>query len=55
VLLGYQTAAAMLFAGATRYRVPWDFLVAIMAAAGVAWVLERVRGRRYEPVASAPR
>jgi len=34
-LLAYQTALAMLFAGATRYRVPWDFLVAVMAAAGL--------------------
>ncbi len=29
LLLGYQTFVAMLFAGATRYRVPWDFLIAI--------------------------
>ena len=36
VLLAYQTLIAMLFAGATRYRVPWDFLVAIMAAAGIS-------------------
>ena len=36
ILLGYQTLVAMLFAGATRYRVPWDFLVAILAAAGWA-------------------
>ena len=45
VLLAYQTALAMLFAGATRYRVPWDFLVAISAAAGIAFVLGRLPRR----------
>src|SRR5262245_18265349 len=35
-LLAYQTVIAMAFAGATRYRVPWDFLLAF-AAAGVVW------------------
>ena len=50
VLLGYQTLVAMLFAGATRYRVPWDFLIAILAAGGAAAVLRRARARRgYEP------
>jgi hypothetical protein len=49
VLLAYQTLVAMLFAGSTRYRVPWDFLVAILAAAGIAAVLDRIRARRgYE-------
>ena len=49
LLLGYQTLVAMLFAGATRYRVPWDFLVAIMAAAGIGAIARRVaeRRRRY--------
>jgi len=46
VLLGYQTLVAMLFAGATRYRVPWDFLLAIMAAAGIAALASRVQRRR---------
>ncbi|HEU5206321.1 MAG TPA: glycosyltransferase family 39 protein, partial [Gaiellaceae bacterium] len=51
ILLGYQTVVAMLFAGATRYRVPWDFLVAIMAAAGIAFVVAKLAERRrgYEP------
>ena len=31
-LLGYQVVAAMIFAGATRYRAPWDFLLALLAA-----------------------
>ena len=46
LLLGYQTLIAMLFAGATRYRVPWDFLIAIMAAAGIDAIAERVSRRR---------
>jgi 4-amino-4-deoxy-L-arabinose transferase-like glycosyltransferase len=52
ILLAYQTLVAMLFAGATRYRVPWDFLIAIMAAAGVAAAARWLRVRRY-PDASA--
>jgi hypothetical protein len=32
LLLAYQTLAAMLFVGETRYRAPWDFLIAICAA-----------------------
>ena len=32
LLLGYQTLVAMLFVGETRYRVPWDFLLALLAA-----------------------
>jgi Dolichyl-phosphate-mannose-protein mannosyltransferase len=50
-LLAYQTIVAMLFAGATRYRVPWDFLVAILAAAGIGFVLAKIAERRrgYEP------
>jgi 4-amino-4-deoxy-L-arabinose transferase-like glycosyltransferase len=35
-LLAYVTVAAMVFAGATRYRVSWDFLLALGAAAVVA-------------------
>ena len=42
VFLVYETLAAMLFAGATRYRVPWDFVLALLAAAAV----DRVLGRR---------
>jgi hypothetical protein len=53
VLLSYQTLVAMLFAGATRYRVPWDFLIAILAAAGIGAVLGWIRARRgYEPVSA---
>ena len=41
-LLAYQTLAAVIFVGATRYRIPTDFLIALLAAA----VFERVLGRR---------
>jgi 4-amino-4-deoxy-L-arabinose transferase-like glycosyltransferase len=35
VLLAYQTLVAMLFVGETRYRVPWDFLVALLASSAL--------------------
>jgi len=41
VFLGYQTLAAMLFAGATRYRVTWDFVLALLAACAVDGYLRR--------------
>jgi len=51
LLLAYQTAAAVVFVGATRYRVAWDFLVVLLATAALArageWVQER---RAHEPV-----
>ena len=40
-LLVYQTVVAMAFAGTTRYRVPWDFVLALAAGAAVVWVVER--------------
>jgi 4-amino-4-deoxy-L-arabinose transferase-like glycosyltransferase len=33
--VGYETFAAWVFAGTTRYRVPWDFLLAVLAAAAI--------------------
>ena len=42
-LLAYSTLAAVVFAGATRYRVPWDFVLALAAGAAVVWLLERNR------------
>jgi 4-amino-4-deoxy-L-arabinose transferase-like glycosyltransferase len=42
VLLAYQTLAAVVFVGATRYRIPTDFLLALLAAG----VFERLFGRR---------
>jgi 4-amino-4-deoxy-L-arabinose transferase-like glycosyltransferase len=43
LLLGYQTLVAMGFAGDTRYRVPWDFLLALMASAAVLRLWARIR------------
>jgi 4-amino-4-deoxy-L-arabinose transferase-like glycosyltransferase len=43
-LLAYQTVAAMAFAGATRYRSPWDLTIALFAGAGLVWLLERLGG-----------
>jgi hypothetical protein len=41
-LLAYVTIGALLFAGATRYRVSWDFLLALSAAAAVSsWTRRR--------------
>lgn len=44
LLLGYQTLVAMVFAGTTRYRVPWDFVLVLLAAAAA----ERLVARRRE-------
>jgi hypothetical protein len=41
----YNTLMAMLFAGTVRYRVPWDFLLALLAAFPLARAWERVRRR----------
>ena len=42
----YNTLMAMLFAGTVRYRVPWDFLLALLAAFPLARAWERVDRRR---------
>ena len=44
-LLGYQTLAAMVFAGTPRYRSPWDFLLALLAGIALVHLWER-RQRR---------
>jgi hypothetical protein len=49
LLLAYNTVAAMLFAGAVRYRAPWDFLLALLAAFAVAAAWNRIRGYAREP------
>jgi hypothetical protein len=46
LLLAYETLAAMVFAGETRYRVPWDFLLAISAAAALVEVASRLESAR---------
>jgi 4-amino-4-deoxy-L-arabinose transferase-like glycosyltransferase len=40
-VLAYQTLAAVIFVGATRYRIPTDFLIALLAAAAFAHALGR--------------
>jgi hypothetical protein len=35
----------MIFVGVTRYRVPWDFLLDLLAAAAVVALVPRVRAR----------
>jgi 4-amino-4-deoxy-L-arabinose transferase-like glycosyltransferase len=42
--LGYQTIAAVAFVGETRYRAPWDFLIALLAATTLVAIV-RWRGR----------
>jgi len=46
LMLGYNTLAAMVFAGTARYRAPWDFLLAILATFALAWTWERIQERR---------
>ena len=46
LLLAYNTLAAMVFAGTARYRAPWDFLLALLAAFALAEIWQRVRRRR---------
>ncbi|MGZ4386037.1 MAG: glycosyltransferase family 39 protein [Gaiellaceae bacterium] len=50
----YQSLAAMLFVGETRYRVPWDFLLALAASAGLLAVVARLRRRTPEPAVRLP-
>jgi hypothetical protein len=40
-VLAYQTLAAIVFVGATRYRVGTDFLLALLAAAALDWIVRR--------------
>ncbi len=46
LMLAYNTLAATVFAGTARYRAPWDFLLAILAAFALASAWERVQRRR---------
>jgi 4-amino-4-deoxy-L-arabinose transferase-like glycosyltransferase len=39
----YETVAAWVFAGTTRYRVPWDFVLALLAAATIERIVKRLR------------
>jgi 4-amino-4-deoxy-L-arabinose transferase-like glycosyltransferase len=42
-MLAYNTLAALVFAGTTRYRVPWDFVLALAAGTAVVSLLDRWR------------
>ncbi|HET7129574.1 MAG TPA: glycosyltransferase family 39 protein [Gaiellaceae bacterium] len=53
VFLVYNTAAAWLFAGATRYRVSFDFVLALLAAAAFDRLLSRWRYTASIPSAAA--
>ena len=55
VLLGFNTLMAMVFAGTVRYRAPWDFLLAVLAAFALERVWCLVRERRRPAVSSAAR
>jgi 4-amino-4-deoxy-L-arabinose transferase-like glycosyltransferase len=55
LLLGLNTLMAMVFAGTVRYRAPWDFVLALLAAFGVERAWELVRRRRSPAAASAAR
>ena len=54
LLLAYQTAAAWVFAGTARYRIPWDFLLALLAAFALEAAWSRVRDRRRYAAADTP-
>ena len=47
LLLSYNTLMAMIFAGTVRYRAPWDFLLALLAAFALArlWAATRERSQ----------
>jgi 4-amino-4-deoxy-L-arabinose transferase-like glycosyltransferase len=53
LLLAYQSLCAAVFIGATRYRVPWDFLTVLLATAALvrafAWARERRGGDAPAP------
>jgi 4-amino-4-deoxy-L-arabinose transferase-like glycosyltransferase len=54
LLLAYQSLSAVVFVGATRYRIAWDFLVALLATAALdrGWEWLQARRDRREPVRS---
>jgi hypothetical protein len=49
LFVGYATLAAWVFAGTTRYRVSWDFVLAVLAAAAIERVLSGWRPRLPRP------
>ena len=55
LLLGLGTLLAMVFAGTVRYRVPWDFLLAVLAAFALERLWRLVSERRSPAAVSARR
>ena len=53
LLLAYSTLAAMVFAGTVRYRAPWDFLLAVLAAFALERAWRSLRERRGRPRTAA--
>ena len=49
LLLGYQTVVAIGFAGDTRYRVPWDFTLALAAGVAIVHMWSWLTARRTAP------
>jgi hypothetical protein len=47
-VFAYQSLFASLFVGATRYRIAWDFLLAVLAASALVSAGEWLRLRRGE-------
>jgi 4-amino-4-deoxy-L-arabinose transferase-like glycosyltransferase len=41
VFLVYETVAAWVFAGTTRYRIAWDFVLVVLAVGGIETLLSR--------------
>jgi hypothetical protein len=52
--LAYETFAAWVFAGATRYRVSFDFVLALLAGAAIERLWSRARYSSSTPSAEAP-
>jgi len=53
LLLGFNTVMAMVFAGTVRYRAPWDFVLALLAAFALERAWELLLRKRRSPPASA--
>jgi 4-amino-4-deoxy-L-arabinose transferase-like glycosyltransferase len=53
LLLGFNTLMAMVFAGTVRYRAPWDFVLALLAAFALERAWELLRKRRSPAAARA--
>jgi 4-amino-4-deoxy-L-arabinose transferase-like glycosyltransferase len=53
LMVAYNTAMAMVFAGTVRYRVPWDFLLALLAAFALQRLWELGQARRGTPASTS--